>query len=478
VAAKALVPKTRERRPPPDRYDNLQRELSTAGCVACRLADWSEERFVVAFLHESHTDASLLDHLGDSLGFCARHTRRLLSLSEASWVMLGVYADVVREAHRRWDRRGGITRAHRPAVFPAECPMCESGRGIVDSTLRVLAADLGDAAGPAHISALYESNGGLCVSHARGMLPWCGQRAARTILRVLAGAVDRHNPLGPPTELLIGRDPDSPRRAPLRHAMRHLADAFGAREADQDVLESVADRLVIRACPCCVAQGIGEARALAWLATESARDLPALAADGVTVCARHLHDMLVDDAAAAARLASLERVRLRWDVASAEARFDGLMAPTGPARLLRAVDWVAGGGRQTVARALAAFTRPPECFVCRAMRIAGTRERALLTAALRDAPTRARYEAAHGLCVRHALGFGPSNTASNTASQCTSRTLGARLAVLSWELDTAANRRSWGERFDMWRSAPGAWLRAGTALDGQIFLGGPAMRLG
>lgn len=449
------------------RHGELLRALATPGCIACREGAWAEERFVAAYVHEAYTDANLLAHLVASLGFCPAHTRLVAGQSEAPHVLPSAYAHMLGGIRERWGAalasgrlapaRRRRVRARSAALFPARCPLCESRDATVTSLLRALSGALGEP----EVVAGYLENGGVCLPHARLLLPWCARTGALVVTALLQTrfeALWHRDPGGAGSELpspsagasvaepLVSLDTDAVVRAPLRRRLVELAGTLAARERDASILESVALRLTIDACPVCLAAGVTEARALAWLAAESARDPAALRAEGVTLCSRHLHDAAMNDAAAAHRLAALALHAARADVAPVHAHFEAR--------------------RRDADDAVMVFARSNACFVCRAMTVASHREAALLDTVLRDVPTATRYRGAHGVCVRHALVQPPLTVV---------HVLGARLAIVAWELAEANRRSAWPERFDVPRSMGGAWMRAPALFDGHTYLGGPAV---
>jgi hypothetical protein len=304
-----------------------------------------------------------------------------------------------------------------------------------------------EAAAAPPVSTAYRTTGGLCVAHARIAVGMGSADAARVVVATLADQLDRAAADPAVEHPLLGLDGDRDVRGTLREQIAALARTLDLRERELPVLDGLAARFAIDACPLCVAGSVTECRALAWVAGESLRDPDALVADGVWLCARHLHDVQ-PDAGAAGRLAGLLQ---RW--------VDGELERLGAQ--------LAGAGR--IRRSvMASFATEPRCFVCTALAVAERREQGLLAAALQDRPTAARYDASHGACVHHAIGMRDHRV---------DHVIAARLAVLQWELEEARRLGAWPARFDVPRGQRRSWERAAGQLDGRTYLGGPPIAL-
>lgn len=128
--------------------------------------------------------------------------------------------------------------------------------------------------------------------------------------------------------------------------------------------------------------------------------------------------------------------------------------------------------RRRAREAALAGLQMPWCRVCHAVAQDTRRAAELLLAALRDDLTARRYQAGHGLCVRHVLDLLADRRAVPARA-----VLLARLDVLAWELAEADRKQAWPLRYQPSGPETTAWLRAAALLDGSVFLGGPASHL-
>jgi hypothetical protein len=399
---------------------------------------WSEERFLKAFRLDAHTHPALRDRLCDSLGFCAAHTRTVLA-DVPDWLATTVYADIYANASALWDAGNNRRR------FTGLCPLCADGAKAVSTLL----ASLVEALGIPAVSSAFRGSGGLCLVHTWPALRKAGRTATQYVVRAaLANGCLRAR----------AADPDAQRRARLRGPLRELGNTIAGRKS-ADILAELAVRLGTGACPFCLACGLIEQETLAWLAQEYQRDRAGLAADGVSLCSLHSHDLYGQDHAASDYVADLE-----WPSAARalQAELEWRRKP-GAAVLLR--------GFRTTRAAAVPFNA---CVVCRKMEMALRQERALLLAALRDRQTAVRYLSSNGLCIRHALGLRDSGSArAHDVADLIHALAGARLAVLGWELQDAARRAAWDARMEEPRSGGKTTPRAAALLDGGVFAGLP-----
>lgn len=154
--------------------------LTGPGCPACRHAAEAADRYFGWFALEGHGDPVSLTRLCDSLGMCARHTRRLIGQPGSASRLTAVYQYVLRTAV---DRLAG-----KPTPI-APCPACEHDRQVA---ARVLDTILDGLAEP-DVRHRYLTAGGMCVPHlktAAGIDPaaWGGaSRAAADQAGHLAG---------------------------------------------------------------------------------------------------------------------------------------------------------------------------------------------------------------------------------------------------------------------------------------------------
>jgi len=237
--------------------------------------------------------------------------------------------------------------------------------------------------------------------------------------------------------------------APARRALRDLLpDGAGDQTS---TIEGLRRRVVIPACPICLAAGQMERRFLAWLCVERERRPQVLSEESHLLCAPHLHDLAETDAeaarwllrwTAAAWLGDLSRVRRRWR------------------------------GTRAAREALSPRLRSRPCSACAAVEIAEDGSARLLFVALADPPTARAYEDSHGVCLRHLLRLPEGKTTDLVRSIAR-----ARLDLLAWELEEASRKSSWHARHEPKAAEATAWLRAASLLDGRVFLGGPPRRL-
>lgn len=242
--------------------------LTGPGCPVCRYTAEASGRYLGWFALEGHGEPAMITLLCDSLGMCARHTRRLMSQPGAAVRLTAVYRYVVTAAR---DRLG------RPQP-PAPCPACRHDDAAAGRALGTLLDGLEDT-GLLH---RYQELGGLCLPHL-GAAAAAGRRRTRPALAETAREAIAAP--GARAAWLAGGDRDAEVRAVLRRAL----PPPGAQ--------------VPGACPPCLAGAQAEQDALA--------QLPGLASDGpdpaFTLCACHL----ADAATALGESASLRRL-LAW----------------------------------------------------------------------------------------------------------------------------------------------------------------------
>jgi hypothetical protein len=434
------------------------RLLESPGCPACRAGATAEERWVFAFVTEHYGAPATLAELGRALGFCPSHSRPLLARVEAPWVMRTAYAAVVAAALERLN-------GARAAPPPAACPLCRSRRTSEHATI----AFLTEALARRPVSEAYRAAGGFCLPHAVIALGRARAAEALVVADTLIEALGAADGEATLVERLAGRDPDRAARRALRARLGPPPPACDAAHARQSATAALRARLRVAACPTCLAVGRAEQRYLAWLAREQRRDPGALAAEGLWLCATHLHDLLEEDAAAAGWVAALARFRVQgelWRLRAVLSRPDG-HTPLG--RLRAAARALVPSRSRAVAAAVAPVVRERPCAACHAARTTEEREAALVVAALHDGPLARRYERAHGLCARHVLALADSSRTSLPA-----RVLDARLRLLAWELEEAGRKSGWSARHEPAGAERTAWCRAAALLDGRVFLGAPA----
>lgn len=95
--------------------------LDADGCALCRGRDDAAETWLRWFEIEHHSDPGTLTALGNSLGFCPAHLRRLVALDKPA-VLRRPWEFVLRAAIERVERL--IATGKAPALSP--CPLCAS----------------------------------------------------------------------------------------------------------------------------------------------------------------------------------------------------------------------------------------------------------------------------------------------------------------------------------------------------------------
>jgi hypothetical protein len=247
--------------------------LTGPGCPVCRYAAEASDRYLGWFALEGHGEPATITVLCDSLGMCARHTRRVMSQPGAAVRLTAVYRYVVTAAR---DRLLGRPQPSAP------CPACRHDDAAAARALDTLLDGLEDG-GVLHT---YQELGGLCLPHLAAAAAAGRRRTvaglAETMRRTAREAIAAS---GARADWLAGTDRDAETRAVLRRAL------------------PPPDALVRTACPSCLAGARAEHAGLA--------QLPGLASDGpdpaFTLCAYHLAD-----AATAAGASAGLRTLLTW----------------------------------------------------------------------------------------------------------------------------------------------------------------------
>lgn len=407
--------------------------LDPPGCPVCEYCVEAEEQFFRWFEIESFADPQMHVRLRRSVGFCPRHERRALRVRQLAPISAIV--------------RGALEQLGSAPPERGECPACASVRQAREQSEGMLHTVLGSR----ELSARYaERDIGACVPHVAPTIA----KGDSGMARALAERLRRDLTIRGAFEFVAGRDRDAPARAAARSALPRalLADAPTSAESERATWQ-------LEACPVCHAGGRAERRYLDWRRHEERADAFELHQDPGLLCAEHVHDLAAVDAEAGERAAT--RVRARW-----LHEVSGLLKRWPPAAsqartLLRR--------RRHVPRARFAI---PFCPACRARDDAEERHLDLLLRLLAQRPHAEAYEATHGVCVRHAMLAGDSAAAARVR-----RALGARLAVVDWEIAEAARKKGWDARHERPGPEQTARLRLAALLDGATFLGGPARQL-
>jgi hypothetical protein len=415
------------------------RALEDPGCPVCRVGAWTDERTIHALVTEHYTDGHVIAAVGDALGFCPAHVRRLARRLEAPYVLRLLYAEATRVA---------LSRLRSPHALhrPAPCPVCESRGRSERATLRMLLHAL---ARPS-FAAAYSRHGGLCVPHAFAGLAEADPRRATTVIEALHGRLAHNTEHSQPLLDLAGEDTD---RAARRWAMAGLPPV--PEDSDRPTITAFRERLELATCPACLVGGWMERRYLTWLNAESATNPNGLRADGIWLCPRHLWDFVTEASDRTAWAVEYHGGRLRAEI---DQRRGLIRSPTRGLLMW----WLRDRG--ATRRAVAPLVRQRRCSACLAVETAERCELDLVVTGLSDRPTRVAYHESHGLCFRHAMAR-PNSTVHDV--------LKARLGVLVWELDEGGRKSAWSTRHEIHGDEATAWLRAPVQLDGHAFLGAP-----
>ncbi len=407
--------------------------LDPPGCPVCAYCVEAEEHFFRWFEIESFADPVMHARLRRSAGFCARHERRALRRQQLAPIPAVI--------------RGALEQLASTPPQGGECPACASVRQAREHAQGMLSAVVASS----RLSERYAARElGVCVPHLTATI--AGGDLAEA--RLLAEKLRRDLTVADAFELVAGRDLDAPTRASARAALpgAPLADEPTSAEAERATWQ-------LDACPACHAGGRAERRYLDWRRHEERGDAVDLQQEPGLLCAAHLHDLATADVDAGER--ALARVRDRW-LHELSAVLRHWPAPAARARRLARRRRDAPRRRFEV----------PFCPACRARDGAEERHLDLLLRLLAQRPYAKAYEAAHGVCVRHAMVAGDGATVALVR-----HALRARLAVVDWEIAEAARKKGWDARHERPGPEQTARLRLAGLLDGATFLGGPARPL-
>jgi hypothetical protein len=412
------------------------RALEDPGCPVCRVGAWTDERTIHALVTEHYTDGHVIAAVGDALGFCPAHVRRLARRLEAPYVLRLLYAEATRVA---------LSRLRSPHALhrPAPCPVCESRGRSERATLRMLLHAL---ARPS-FAAAYSRHGGLCVPHAFAGLAEADPRRATTVIEALHGRLAHNTEHSQPLLDLAGEDTDRSARQWARTSLPPRPENLAL-----PTLAELQERLALATCPACLAGGWMERGYLAWLGAQFVNNPGGLGAEGIWLCPQHLWDLATGPIGWA--------VEYHADRLKAEIDQRRGLIPSPVRGWL--VWWLRD--RRATRRVVAPLVRQRGCSACAAVETAERRELDLVVTGLTDQPTRAAYHESHGLCFRHAMAR-PCSTIHDV--------LKARLGVLVWELDEGGRKSAWSTRHEAHGNEATAWLRAPVQLDGHAFLGAP-----
>jgi hypothetical protein len=397
--------------------------LSHDGCPVCGAAEESEARWIRYFIAQGNAEPEVHEAVMASLGPCGRHLRGLVSMRGGGDVFAQTAVWLARAAGRR-------ATAADEALAP--CPTCARESWAEEHAQETLAST---SARPAVADRL-AARKGLCFPH---LLSALSRRTGRApALRLAELGLQALGATG--DELvarLRGRDEDAKARAELLRGAA-LPDVR-ARGPLRDWAAAV---LALDACPCCVGEREAVRGALGWIASG-----PELEPFELRLCPAHLGVLDAMDAAAARRVAA--GLAAEWSGALGRwvSAMYGARTP--------------GGRPADRGAALSNLLGNRACRACDVGRGAGGRVAALVEAALRDRGLSDTYARSHGLCLRHLLAL-PASARQGVAGE----TLGARLALLGWELEEAQRKRSWFARWEPVGPESAAWKRLPGLLGG------------
>lgn len=416
----------------------LERLLRTPGCPACAYVDEAERSFFSWLQIESHTVAEVQARLRASMGMCPVHSRRLVEDVGRGHMMTILMREALAGARRRLRDEGEV----------GPCPACEAVALGAQRARQMVLDGLND---PAQ-ARLYNEHGGICLVHFLDAAPSLERSAIKPLAERLVRSLAETDG-AELVALLGGADHDAPRRA---HWRGRLGEPPGA----GSTLEQICARFGIEACPVCLSTGLAERGYVRWYLEHAAQEDPSLRNDPGELCAAHLHDVALADAALAAH--AVERKR-----AARMGRLTQLLARLGeipePARRGRgAADGELDAARQEL-------VTPPYCPACNARDGIERSQLDLVTAAMALPSARERYEHGHGLCVHHSI-----QVPDGQGARLARRYVDARLGILAWEVAETARKYGWAYRHERSDHERSAWSRALAQIDGRVFEGGPA----
>jgi hypothetical protein len=164
--------------------------LRPDGCPVCRYVADAGDRFLGWFALEAHADADMITQMCRSLGFCAVHTRGMLSQPGAEGRMTAVYTYLLRAAARYL---AGGTSPTTP------CLGCTRDAEATERALDTLLADLREP----DVRDRYRATHALCLPHLRTAASRGGRRPAAW----LADEMLTRLSAGPPGLALLAGDP-------------------------------------------------------------------------------------------------------------------------------------------------------------------------------------------------------------------------------------------------------------------------------
>lgn len=149
----------------------MRRVLLGEACPLCTLRSEDEVRYLYSLLHEGLSNASFLDRLAQSGGFCPEHAWALQRLEERDWhdgltnasFERPLLADAIEQLDQLPMSRRAVRRARR-SFGEGPCPACQGRLGME----KIRSAHFAEALQDPELAELYAQRKlGLCMPHYR-----------------------------------------------------------------------------------------------------------------------------------------------------------------------------------------------------------------------------------------------------------------------------------------------------------------------
>ncbi|MDR1106756.1 MAG: DUF6062 family protein [Treponema sp.] len=155
-------------------YFELQKASALPGCPLCRIISDRAERYIDNLLFEHVSDRGFRKAHRDAGGFCAFHSRKLLSFRDGLAVAI-LGRDILEDRIAHFKKR----KPWRPA---GQCPICAEKDRIEHEYLGFLAGCGGAEADEQDLINAFTSSEGLCAPHYGALLssfkkipPWLAE---------------------------------------------------------------------------------------------------------------------------------------------------------------------------------------------------------------------------------------------------------------------------------------------------------------
>ena len=148
-----------------DRHINffeLQKAAEKPGCPLCRIVTDRADRYIDNLLFEHVSDRGFRALHREAGGFCAYHSRNLVSFRDGLAVAI-LSRDILE------DRIAGF-RKHKPWKPKGRCPICAEQERIEEEYLGFLAGSAGDSREEEELRQIFTASGGLCAPHYGALL--------------------------------------------------------------------------------------------------------------------------------------------------------------------------------------------------------------------------------------------------------------------------------------------------------------------